>query len=35
MLKIEKIKDMGNADFFQWDYNGLTFLNNNSRQISQ
>ena len=33
-LKIGRTKDMNNAENFQWDYKGLTFLNNNSRQIS-
>ncbi len=33
-LKIERTKDMSNAENFQWDYKGLTFLKNNSKQIS-
>ncbi len=33
-LKIERTKDLSNAENFQWDYKGLTFLDNNGRQIS-
>ncbi len=33
-LKIERIKGMSNAENCQWDYKGLTFLDNNSRHIS-
>ncbi len=33
MLKIERTKDRSNAEIFQCDYKGLTFLDNNSRQI--
>ena len=33
-LIIERTKDMNNAEYFQWDYKGLTFLNYNSRYIS-
>ncbi len=33
-LKIERTKDMSNAENCQWNYKGLTFLDNNSRQIS-
>ncbi len=32
-LKIERTKDMSNTDNFQWDYKGLTFLDNNSGHI--
>ncbi len=32
-LKIERTRIMSNADNFQWDFKGLTFLDNNSRQI--
>ncbi len=32
MLNIERTKDMINAENLQWDYKGLTFLDNNSRQ---
>ncbi len=31
--KIERTKHMSNAEFFQWDYKGLTILDNISRQI--
>ncbi len=30
-LKIERTKDMSNAENFQWDYKGLTDLDNNRR----
>ena len=33
-MKIERTKDMSNAENCQWDNKGLTFLNNNSRHIS-
>ena len=33
-LIIERTKDKINAEIFQCDYKGLTFLNNNGRQIS-
>ena len=34
MLKIERTKDMSNAENFQWDYKGLTFLDNKRIHIS-
>ena len=34
-LKIERTKDMSNAEHFQWGHKGLTFLDNNSRQNFQ
>ena len=33
-LKLERTKAMSNAENFQWDYEGLTFLDNNIRHIS-
>ncbi len=33
-LKIERTKDMSNTENIQWDYKGLTFLDNNRRKIS-
>ena len=30
-LKFERTKDMSNVENFQWDYKGLSFLNNNNR----
>ena len=35
MLKIMRTKNMSNVENdYQWNYNGLTFLNNNRRQVS-